>query len=134
MRMHGKNRFRLALFGHKAVEAGGVCLLLMVQGNLATLTLGHVGIASQTGLLAVAPLLGVTLTRHAQHLANRWTSSAAIAVCTFLADAAMHGSHYPGAYTEAALTGIGAFFFSVIVSYTPIGKRIERLGEAFVHS
>ena len=50
MRMRGNNLFRLTLFGHKAVEAGGVCLLLMVQGNLAGLTLGHVGIASQTGL------------------------------------------------------------------------------------
>ena len=133
LQMHGKNRFRLALCGHKAVEASGVCVLLMVQGNLATLTLGHVGIASQTGLLAVVPLLGVTLTRYAQHLANRWTSSGLIALCTFLADAAIHGSHYPGAYTEAALTATGAFFFSVIVFFTPIGKRIEELGETFLH-
>jgi hypothetical protein len=132
--MHGKNRFRLALFAHKAVEAGGVCLLLMVQGNLAGATMQHVGIASQTGLLAVAPLVGVTLTRHVRHLVNRWTASALIAVCTFFADAAMHGSHYPGAYTEAVLTAAGAFVFSVAVSFTPLGQRIERLGGAFLHN
>lgn len=117
---------------HKAVEAGAVCLVLMVQGDLAGLTLGHVGIASQTGALAVIPVLGVTLTRHARHLANRWTSSALLAVCTFAADAAMHESHYPGAYTEAALTALGAFVFSVVVSYTPIGKRIDHFAESFL--
>ena len=131
--MHAKNGFRLALFGHKAVEAGGVCLLLMVQGNLATITVAHLGIAAQTGVLAVIPLVGVTLTRYAGHLVNRWISSALIAVCTFVADAAIHASHFPGAYTEAALTGAGAFVFSVIVSYTPLGKRIEKMGEAFLH-
>jgi hypothetical protein len=131
--MHPKNGFRAALFGHKAVEAGGVCLLLMVQGNLATLTAAHLGIAAQTGVVAVAPLVGLTLTPFAGHLVNRWISSALIAACTFVADAAIHASHYPGAYTEAALTAAGAFVFSVVVSYTPLGKRIEKLGEAFLH-
>ena len=132
MALHGKHQFRLAMCAHKAVEAGAVCLVLMVQGDLAGLTLGHVGIASQTGALAVIPVLGVTLTRHARHLANRWTSSALLAVCTFAADAAMHESHYPGAYTEAALTALGAFVFSVVVSYTPIGKRIDHFAESFL--
>jgi hypothetical protein len=133
MALHGKHQFRLAMCAHKAVEVSGVCLVLMVQGNLAGLTLGHLGIASQTGLLAVVPVLGITLTKHARHLANRWTSSALLAACTWFADAAIHGSHYPGAYTEATLTAAGAFVFSVIVSYTSVGRRIDRLAEAFLH-
>jgi hypothetical protein len=132
MNIHGRQRFRLAMCGHKAVEVGGVCMLLMVQGNLAGLTLTHLGVATQTGLLAVVPVLGVTLTRHVRHLADRWVSSAVLAACTFVADAAIHGSHYPGAYTEAALTAGGAFVFSVVVSYTPIGHRIDRLAESFL--
>jgi hypothetical protein len=84
-------------------------------------------------MLAVAPLVAVTLTNYAGHMVNRWTSSALIGLTTFVADAAIHGSHYPGAYTEAALTAVGAFVFSVIVSFTPLGKRIEQLGEAFLH-
>ena len=40
---------------------------------------------------------------------------------------------YPGAYVEAGLTGIGAFVFSLVISYTPIGKRIDRLAEGFLH-
>ena len=133
MGIHKKHQFRLAVCAHKAVEVGGVCMILMVQGNLAGLTLGHIGIASQTGLLAVVPVLGVTLTRYARHLTNRWTSSVFLAVCTFVADAAIHASHYPGAYTEAAFTAVGAFVFSVAVSYTPVGRRIDRLAETLVH-
>jgi hypothetical protein len=87
---HERHQFRLALCGHKAVEAGTVCVLLMVHGQLAMVTLAHVGIASKTGLMAVFPALGITFTRYARHFArhfaNRWTSSA------------------PGEYTKAALS------------------------------
>jgi hypothetical protein len=117
--------------GHKAVEVGAVCLLLMVQGDLAGVTLAHLGVASKTGLLGVFPILGVTYTRYARYLTNRWASAALLAVCTFAADAFVHASHYPGAFTEAALTGAGAFVFSVVVSYTAIGRKIDRLAEPF---
>jgi hypothetical protein len=50
-------------------------------------------------------------------------------MCGFLADAIVHESHYPGAYTEAVLTGLGTTAASIVVSYTPLGKRIERLAE-----
>ena len=131
--LHEKQQYRLALCGHKAVEAGAVCLVLMVQGDLTAITLAHLAIATKTGLLAVVPALGVTFTTQVRHLLNRWTASVFLGVCTFLADAAMHGSHYPGEYTEAALTGAGAFLFSLAVSYTPVGKKIDRLAEAFLH-
>jgi hypothetical protein len=120
---HEKHQYRLVLCGHKALEAGAVCLLLMVQGVIAGITLTHLAIAGQTGLLAVSPALGLTFTQYARHFANRWISSGFLGV---------HGSHYPGAYTEAALTGIGAFLFSLAVSFTPIGKRIDGLAESFL--
>jgi len=127
-----KHKFRLALFGHKAVETGAACLLLMVQGQLAQATLGHFLIASETGVLTVFPLLGITWTRHARHFSNRWVSALFVAVCAFFADAFIHASHYRGEYTEAAFTAAGAFALSVIVSYTPVGKHIDRLAEAFL--
>ena len=127
-----RHQFRLALVGHKAVEAGAVCLVLMVQGHLVDVTLGHVAIATKTGLLAVSPVLGVTFSPYARHLMNRWTSSAFFALCTFVADALMHSSHYPGAYSEALLTSIGAFVFSLAISYTPIGGFIDDLAETFL--
>jgi hypothetical protein len=135
MRGHGvakrRGQFRLVLCGHKAVEVGAVCLLLMVQGHLPDVTLTHVGIAAKTGLLAVSPALAVTFSQYARHFLNRWTSAAFLGVCTFGADAVIHASHYPGEYTEAALTAVGAFVFSIVVSYTPLGVRIDRLAESF---
>ncbi len=111
-----------------------MCLLLMVQGQLAAVTLTHVEIATRTGLLAVAPAVVLTFTRFARHLVNRWTSSVFFAACTFLADSAIHASHYRGEYTEAAMTALGTFLFSVAVSYTPVGKKIDALGEHFLHT
>ena len=128
-----RQQFRLVLCGHKAVEVGAVCLVLMVQGNLGEVTLAHFLIATKTGLWAISPALGITFTRYARHLVNRWTSSAFLGFCTFFADALSHESHYPGAYVEAFLTGIGAFAFSIVISYTPIGKHIDRLAEGFLH-
>lgn len=126
-----RGQFRLVLCGHKAVEAGAVCLVLMVQGHLGDVTLTHAGIAAKTGLLAVSPALALTFSQYARHFVNRWTSAAFLGVCTFGADAVIHASHYPGEYTEAALTAAGAFLFSLVVSYTPLGARIDRLAESF---
>jgi len=128
-RLSKRGQYRLFMCGHKAVEVGGVCVVLMVQGHLLDVTLAHLLVATKTGLLAVAPVLAVTMTSHIRHLLNRWTASAILAICTFAADAVVHGSHYPGAYTEAALTAVGAFFFSLAISYTRVGKYIDHVGE-----
>jgi hypothetical protein len=126
----GSTVYRLALCGHKAAEVSGVCLLLMVQGHLLAITAAHLAVAAKTGGLAILPALVITFTRHARRMAaNRWTSALFIGLCGFVADAVVHGSHYPGAYTEAALTGVGTTAASILVSYTPIGKRIDRLAE-----
>ena len=130
--LHEKHQFRLALCGHKVVEAGAACLVLMVQGHLGEATAAHLLIASKTGLLAVLPVLGITFTAQARHLINRWTSSLILGICTFAADAAIHQSHFPGKYTEAALTSVGAFVFSLVISFTPIGRRIDELAETFL--
>ena len=131
--IHKKHQFRLALCGHKAVETGAACLLLMLQGQLGQATWGHFLIASETGVLTVFPLLGITLTRHARHFANRWVSAMFVGVCAFFADAVIHRSHYAGEFTEAAFTAIGAFTLSVVISYTPVGKQIDHLAEGFLH-
>ena len=130
---HERHQYRAALCGHKTVEASGVCLLLMVQGNLLAITGAHFAIATKTGLLAVLPVVALTFTPFARHLINRWTSSAFFGACTFFADAAAHRSHFAGEYGEAALTALGAFAFSVAVSYTGVGRYIDRLAHSFQH-
>ncbi|MEO7191829.1 MAG: hypothetical protein ABI051_12310 [Vicinamibacterales bacterium] len=128
-----RHQYRLVLCGHKAIEVGAVCVLLMVQGHLLDATLTHFAIAAKTGTLATLPLVGVTLTQFARHLASRWVSSALVGGFGVVADVISHGSHYPGAFTEALLTGFGVFVVSLVISYTPIGKRIDRLAETFAH-
>lgn len=105
----------------------------MVQGQLMDATLSHLLIATKTGLLAMAPALSLTLTRHARHLANKWAAALFFGLCTFVADAAIHASHYPGEYSEAAFTGVGAFVLSLAVASTPLGKRIDALAEKVSH-
>jgi hypothetical protein len=84
--------------GHKAVEAAAACTILMVQGDIAGITLTQLAIASKTGLLAMSPVLALTLTGHARQLANRWLCSALLAVSAFAADGWIHQTHYSGAY------------------------------------
>jgi len=131
--IRGRHQYRLVLCGHKAVEAGAVCLVLMVQGQLMDATLSHLLIATKTGLIAMSPALGLTFTRHARHLANKWAAAMFFGLCTFCADGAIHASHYPGEYSEAVLTGIGAFALSLAVASTPLGKRIDALAERVFH-
>jgi hypothetical protein len=130
--IHKRHRFRLVLCGHKAVETVAACLLFMVQGQLGQATVGHFLTAAKTGALTLLPLLGITLTRHAKYFVNRWISALFVAACAFFADAVIHGSHYPGAYTEALFTAGGAFALSIIISYTPVGRQIDGLAEAFL--
>jgi hypothetical protein len=103
----------------------------MVRGHLVDITAAHLVLAAKTGLLAIVPALGMTFTQQARHYTNRWISAGFLGVCGFLADAIVHPSHYPGAYTEAALTGLGTGVVSVLISYTALGRRIDHLAEVF---
>lgn len=132
--LHKRQQYRLALCGHKAAEVGAACLALMVQGNVADLTLGHFAVAAKTALLALFPALGVSCSRYAWLFVNRWTSAALLAACGFVADILAHESHYPGAYSEAALTAVGGGLLTLLVSYTSIGRRIDRLAEHLARS
>ena len=129
---HRRHQYRAALCGHKAVEAGAVCLLLMVGGDLGAVTFAHLGIAAKTGMLAVSPALAITFTQFAHRLRNRWTISVLLGGCTFVADVLIHGSHYPGAYTEATLTGFGTMVLSIAISYTRLGTHIDGLADGFL--
>lgn|GEM_PF-1906878 len=131
--MNEKHRHRVILCGHKAVEVAVPCMVLMVKGHLADITLTHLALASKTGLIAIFPALIITFTRYSRLLANRWTSSLILGVFGFVADAMVHPSHYPGAYTEAALTGMGGYVLSVAISYTSLGKRIDALAEKLLN-
>jgi hypothetical protein len=119
----------------QGLQVAAVCLLLMIRGDVLNLTATHFLTAAGTGTAAIALPLSVTFTRYARVLvSSRWWSALFSGFCGFIADAVVHPSHYSGAYTEAAFTGLGTMLLSVAISYTPLGKRVERLGEVFLDS
>ena len=108
-------------------------MVLMVQGDLMAITLAHVLIATKTGLLAVVPALGVTFTKQVRHLLNRSTRPQYFSVSA-RSFRGRRGSRIAlsGRVHRSGPHGHGAFFFSLAVSYTPIGKKIDHLAETFV--
>jgi len=110
-------------------------MLLMTQGNLASITLGHWFNAGKTGVLGALFAVLLTFTPIAKAYSNKWSLAVIAGVSTFLADWASHKgvtlTNPGGPPVEAMLTGVGAFVLSAIVSLTPIGAHIEKLSARF---
>ena len=89
-------------------EAATACLVTMVQGNIATIAVSHLLIASQTGVVAgtVASLAILTA-----RTSKRWLISLVLGVVTAVVDYFVH----PGDVGEAAVTGLGAATLSYLV-------------------
>jgi len=93
-------------------ESTMACLVTMVQGNLLALTLGHLLIASQTGVIAGAiAATGIFFARSRK----RWVISAILGLSTAVVDYYVHPSMFGTAVTEAIVTGIGAAVISYFV-------------------
>ena len=75
---------------------------------------------SQLTFVCIYALVGVGLM-----LLTGYTGQISLGHAAFLA---------VGAYTEAVLTGLGAFVLSLVVSYTRLGHYIDSLGESFLGS
>jgi hypothetical protein len=101
----------------------------MTQGDLGAVTVGHWVVAAQTGV--GAGVLGVLLTfgRLRSLQTNRWGVAAIAVAGTFLADFVTHPTHFGGVASEAAVTALGAGLLCLLVSYTPVGQVVERLGK-----
>ena len=95
-------------FIENIAEAATACLVTMVQGNLATIAVSHLLIASQTGVVAgtVASLAILTA-----RTSKRWLISLLLGVVTAFVDFFVH----PGDIGEAAVTGLGAALLSYLV-------------------
>lgn len=125
-------KFRVAVFSRHLAQATAACLVMMQQGDLSVITFGHWIVASQTG--AYAGLIGVSMTfgRLREFQTSRWGVAAIAVAGTFIGDLVAHPSHFGGVTTEAAVTALGAGLLCLLVSYTPIGAAIERLGKVGV--
>ena len=93
-------------------ESTTACLVTMVQGNILALGVGHILIASQTGIIAgtiayVAILFAKT--------GKQWMVSIILGFATGIVDFFVHPGMFGTAATEAVVTGLGAAVLSYLV-------------------
>ena len=94
-------------------EATVACLVTMVQGNVFAIGVGHLIIASQTGLTAgTAATIAVLLAK--PH--KRGFIAFILGVVTTVADYLVHPGMFGSVFTEAIVTGVGAALLSYGVS------------------
>jgi hypothetical protein len=106
---------KLAPYVEYFAESTTACLVTMVQGNILALGLGHLFIASQTGLVAgaiayIAILFAKT--------GKQWIISVILGLATGFVDFLVHPGMFGSVATEAVVTGIGAAVLSYIVGIT----------------
>ena len=99
--------------GEGVSESTIACLLAMVQGNLLVLTMGHLVIATQTGLIAGLLAFGVTVKTR---INNPWAIALLLGISTAIIDYLIHPSSFGGVATEAIVTGIVAGLLSYFVT------------------
>jgi hypothetical protein len=84
----------------------------MVQGNLLAVAMGHVLIASQTGLIAgVIATVGIFVVR----TRKRWIISIVLGAATAVVDFFVHPGMFGPLAAEAIVTGLGAAILSYLV-------------------
>ena len=94
-------------------ESTVACLVTMVQGNVLALGLGHLLIASQTGIVAGAiTAIAILLSK----TDKRWLISLMLGVVTTVVDYLVHPGMFGSVFTEAIVTGAGAALLSYLVS------------------
>ena len=93
-------------------ESSTACLVTMVQGNLLSLTVGHLVIASQTGVVAAAI---ASLALMFAHSRSRWLIAAVLGVTTGIVDFFVHDGQFGPIAMEAIVTGPAAEVLSYVV-------------------
>ena len=105
------------IFAKRLLESTSSCLVMMTQGNVLSITLGHWGKALQVGLIAsIATILLIKL--HKEDLThNQYVMAGIIGIFTAVADLITHPTHFGGVTTEAIVTGIGAGLLCICMSH-----------------
>lgn len=92
-------------FSKRFGEAWTACSLAMVQGDLTVFTAGHALTAAKTGTASgLGFVLATSVFRAESAVLAAWIAG----ILTMLADIMVHPTHFGGAWTEAAVTGLGA--------------------------
>ena len=105
-------RKKLAPLIEGIAESTAACLVTMVQGNLLALTVGHLLIASQTGVVAGAIASIAILVARTR---VRWIVSIVLGAATAVVDYFVHPGQCGPAAMEAVVTGLAAALLSYLV-------------------
>ena len=93
-------------------ESTMACVITMAQGNILALTVGHLMVAFETGIIAG----GITAVSVFLARTNmRWMISVILGITTGLVDFFVHPGSFGAIATEAIVTGIGAAVISYLV-------------------
>ena len=95
-----------------AAESTTACLVTMVQGNILGITMTHLLIASQTGVIAAAITVAALFASKSR---NRLLVSAVLGVGTAIADYFVHPGMFGPVFLEAIVTGAAAAVLSYMV-------------------
>jgi len=122
-----KIQVRFAIVIRHITQSTTACLVAMTKGNLGTLTWYHWKIALTTGF-GVGIISLLTSFGKLIHLQTSRFGVAFVAFAgTTISDYLSHPSNYGNTWTEALVTGVGAALLSLIVSFTPMDKFIDKL-------
>jgi len=114
---------KLKLFGSALAKVTPACLMLMVQGNVLALGLGHWQTALQTAGIVGLLLVGMSFSARTKSISdNKYSMAGMVALATTLVDFNVHPSNYSGETTEALMTGVAAGLLWLLVSFTPLGS------------
>ena len=111
---------KLHILWRRIVEATSSCLIMMTQGNVLAITIGHWLTALKTGFLTGIMAVAVAVFGNQKMQDNKFVISGITGFLTAIADLIVHPSHFGGPNTEAIVTGIGAGLLCLALSQ--IGK------------
>ena len=114
---------KLAPFIEYAAESTTACLVTMVQGNLLAVTISHLVIASQTGVIAGAIAAVALLFAKAR---NRKIVAIVLGAVTAVVDFFAHPAMFGPVAVEAIITGVGAGILSYLIGSIVNAIRVRR--------
>lgn len=101
-------------------EATVACLVTMVQGNVLAIGVGHLIIASQTGITAGA-VTTIAILLSKTH--KREFIALILGVVTTVVDYLIHPGMFGSVFTEAIVTGVGAALLSFGISTLKVSRQ-----------
>ncbi len=103
---------KVTTFVEYIAESSTACLVTMVQGNMLAITVSHLVIASQTGVIAGGlAATGLIIAK----TDKRWLVSLVLGVATAIVDYFVHPGMFGPAAFEAIVTGVAAGLLSYLV-------------------